>query len=446
MVPASLPRVDFFHWVLIDLRPTTRGIARGEYSDGVTARGKPGPHAPRGRRHGINDYTGWFAGDKDMAGDYYGYDGPCPPWNDELPHRYVFTLYALDVPRLDVPRQVHRRRRAHARWHGHVLAQASVDRPLHAQSGGEAASRTSADSRGSRSQRYREPRRVRPVSRAARSRRAASSQRSSRSTCRSGAGGERRPRQRHQLVAAERVHLDRRRRARRARASSATRSGVALRPSIATQRRRPPTSPARSAGPAAQTCGSDASCPRRARTPSVQRRRRRRSPGLPPRSLARPPRRAAWSVTPNVREQLAQRRILGAVDVAREEVGEIAARELARERSIAVLRHADPALAVALPQRAHHVVERRAPSRRSVRSSAQRDERALGVVADHGVRRVLVLPVVLDPRVEARLGDALHVASRRAQHRRDRAPEELEVALGRRSGRSARGRGRRSTT
>ena len=30
-------------------------------------------------RHGISDCTAWFAGDKDMAGDYHGYDGPCPP-------------------------------------------------------------------------------------------------------------------------------------------------------------------------------------------------------------------------------------------------------------------------------------------------------------------------------------------------------------------------------
>jgi phosphatidylethanolamine-binding protein (PEBP) family uncharacterized protein len=83
IVPASLPRVDFFHWLLVDLPPDARPIERGEFSEGVTARGKPGPHAPRGARQGINDYTGWFAGDKDMAGNYFGYDGPCPPWNDE---------------------------------------------------------------------------------------------------------------------------------------------------------------------------------------------------------------------------------------------------------------------------------------------------------------------------------------------------------------------------
>ena len=37
-----------------------------------------------------------------MGGNYFGYDGPCPPWNDEILHHYVFTVYALDVPRLGV--------------------------------------------------------------------------------------------------------------------------------------------------------------------------------------------------------------------------------------------------------------------------------------------------------------------------------------------------------
>ena len=35
-----------------------------------------------------------------MKGTYHGYDGPCPPWNDLLVHHYVFTLYALDIPRV----------------------------------------------------------------------------------------------------------------------------------------------------------------------------------------------------------------------------------------------------------------------------------------------------------------------------------------------------------
>jgi len=37
-----------------------------------------------------------------MRGDYYGYLGPGPPWNDALVHHYVFTLYGLDVPHLEV--------------------------------------------------------------------------------------------------------------------------------------------------------------------------------------------------------------------------------------------------------------------------------------------------------------------------------------------------------
>jgi Raf kinase inhibitor-like YbhB/YbcL family protein len=101
-IPASLPRVDFYHWVLVELKPSAGSIAEGEFSNGITARGKPGPQAPRGARHGLNDYTGWFAGDKDMAGDYFGYDGPCPPWNDSLLHHYVFTLYALDTEKCAV--------------------------------------------------------------------------------------------------------------------------------------------------------------------------------------------------------------------------------------------------------------------------------------------------------------------------------------------------------
>ncbi len=101
-VPASLPRVDFFHWVMVDLPADLREIAAGSFSREVTPGGKPGPETEHGARHGINDYTAWFAGDEAMRGDYYGYDGPCPPWNDEIVHHYVFTLYALDVERCAV--------------------------------------------------------------------------------------------------------------------------------------------------------------------------------------------------------------------------------------------------------------------------------------------------------------------------------------------------------
>jgi Raf kinase inhibitor-like YbhB/YbcL family protein len=124
-IPADLPRVDFFHWVLVELPPSVPAISAGEFSSAIVPHGKPGPDAPHGARHGINDYTSWFAGDGDMKGDYYGYDGPCPPWNDELPHRYVFTVYALDVARLSLPERFGGKDVRQA-IEGHVLAQASI--------------------------------------------------------------------------------------------------------------------------------------------------------------------------------------------------------------------------------------------------------------------------------------------------------------------------------
>jgi Raf kinase inhibitor-like YbhB/YbcL family protein len=102
-LPAGLPRDDFFHWGLIDIPVGRREIAEGALADGVVPRGKSGPEVTLGGatlRQGVNDYTGWFSADPAMAGDYYGYDGPCPPWNDERVHHYIFRMYALDVPRL----------------------------------------------------------------------------------------------------------------------------------------------------------------------------------------------------------------------------------------------------------------------------------------------------------------------------------------------------------
>ncbi|UUX95984.1 YbhB/YbcL family Raf kinase inhibitor-like protein [Aquabacterium sp. J223] len=124
-VPADLPRVDFFHWVLVDLPPTVNEIAEGEFSRGFTARGKQGPATLHGARHGLNDYTGWFAGNADMAGDYFGYDGPFPPFNDSLLHHYVFTLYAVDVARLPVEGRFTGAQVRQA-LQGHVLAEARL--------------------------------------------------------------------------------------------------------------------------------------------------------------------------------------------------------------------------------------------------------------------------------------------------------------------------------
>ena len=121
-IPADLPRIDFYHWVLVDIPPTASDLAEGADPDGVTAGGKPPGATDHGIR-GVNTYTGWFAGDSDMKGDYGGYDGPCPPWNDTILHHYHFTLYALDVATLGLA-ATFGGPEALAAMEGHVLAQA----------------------------------------------------------------------------------------------------------------------------------------------------------------------------------------------------------------------------------------------------------------------------------------------------------------------------------
>ncbi|HEY2630394.1 MAG TPA: YbhB/YbcL family Raf kinase inhibitor-like protein [Usitatibacter sp.] len=125
VVPKSLLRVDFFHWVLVDLPASVTSVVEGEFSSSVTPRGKPGPAAPHNSRQGVNDYTGWFASDAEMSGEYRGYDGPCPPWNDELPHRYVFTVFALDVAKLMVEGSFGGADVRKA-MQGHILSQGSI--------------------------------------------------------------------------------------------------------------------------------------------------------------------------------------------------------------------------------------------------------------------------------------------------------------------------------
>lgn len=124
-VAADLPRTNFHHWVMVDIPANVTEIAEGACSEGVSAGGKDEPAGPDGSRQGINDYSGWFAGDDDMEGQYFGYDGPCPPWNDLRPHRYRFSVYALDTAEcpVDGAFSVADVNRAMA---GHLLGQASI--------------------------------------------------------------------------------------------------------------------------------------------------------------------------------------------------------------------------------------------------------------------------------------------------------------------------------
>jgi len=123
-VPYDLPRTELVHWVLVNIPAKTTELSEGQDSDGFTPKGKPGGPQPYGTR-GINGYTGWFATDPNLAGSYNGYDGPWPPFNDERKHRYVFTVYALDVEKLAVPQKFELADFKKAS-EGHVLDQAKL--------------------------------------------------------------------------------------------------------------------------------------------------------------------------------------------------------------------------------------------------------------------------------------------------------------------------------
>jgi Raf kinase inhibitor-like YbhB/YbcL family protein len=100
-IPVDTSRFTFFHWVLADIPVNINQLAEGAESDGIQPGGKDFGKTNHGNR-GINFYTNWFANDEQMKGQYGGYDGPCPPWNDELVHKYYFTVYALDIDTLNL--------------------------------------------------------------------------------------------------------------------------------------------------------------------------------------------------------------------------------------------------------------------------------------------------------------------------------------------------------
>jgi Raf kinase inhibitor-like YbhB/YbcL family protein len=95
------PVGTWVHWVLYDVPADTTELADGGPRDATL---------PSGAKQGVNDFR------------KSGYGGPCPP--PGKPHRYVFTLYALDAPtglkpgarKADLLRAIQ----------GHVLAQAEL--------------------------------------------------------------------------------------------------------------------------------------------------------------------------------------------------------------------------------------------------------------------------------------------------------------------------------
>jgi Raf kinase inhibitor-like YbhB/YbcL family protein len=100
-VPSTSERQTFYHWVLVDIPANIRSLTEGADSTGRVAHGKTAPAAAG--THGMNMFNMVFATNDAMKGKYFGYDGPCPPWNDDNVHHYHFFVYALSVKSLGLP-------------------------------------------------------------------------------------------------------------------------------------------------------------------------------------------------------------------------------------------------------------------------------------------------------------------------------------------------------
>ena len=88
------------HWVLFNIPPNTTGLPEGVGADAI----------PAGSLNGDNSWG------------TPGFRGPCPP--EGSTHRYVFSLYALDIS-LEGP-QGATRKELLAAMDGHILAQSDL--------------------------------------------------------------------------------------------------------------------------------------------------------------------------------------------------------------------------------------------------------------------------------------------------------------------------------
>ncbi len=95
---AANKRKIYFHMVLVDVPAKVTTLAEGAESNARVLHGKQAP-AKIGV-HGANTFTQATAASDALRGTYYGYDGPCSPWNDTNAHHYHFTVYALSVASL----------------------------------------------------------------------------------------------------------------------------------------------------------------------------------------------------------------------------------------------------------------------------------------------------------------------------------------------------------
>ena len=78
----------FWHWAVYNIPASATRLDRGA--------GNSATSLPAGAFGGNTDFL-----DTGATGGNGNYGGPCPPAGDE-PHRYVFTLYALGVDKIEV--------------------------------------------------------------------------------------------------------------------------------------------------------------------------------------------------------------------------------------------------------------------------------------------------------------------------------------------------------
>jgi Raf kinase inhibitor-like YbhB/YbcL family protein len=106
LVDIDGPVGPFVHWVLYDVPSQTRALP-----EGVSKR----ENLLDGSRQGMTDFG------------KIGYGGPCPP--GKSPHRYVFSLYAVDS-RLNLPPGAKKKQLEKA-LRGHVLAHGELTGHYH---------------------------------------------------------------------------------------------------------------------------------------------------------------------------------------------------------------------------------------------------------------------------------------------------------------------------
>jgi len=94
----------FIHWVVYDIPATTTSLP--ENAGGLE------PDLAAGGRHAYNDFL------------KRNYGGPCPP--EGAPHKYRFTIYAIDMPGIDDAGTPMTWRKLRFIIRDHILGQASL--------------------------------------------------------------------------------------------------------------------------------------------------------------------------------------------------------------------------------------------------------------------------------------------------------------------------------